>query len=253
MTSVYETLRKPPRIRRLVHKGHMPVPWVTCYKDPAATFPLRRTDYGAADTCECVPSAEGKPLLGKQCPARQHAAMSERRCSSCGTRIKGVALFPGVYLHSEHNNTNLPYGTPVTAEAPVHPVCLAYSALACPALFGGNGTLVVPVMADYRMLDRWRVVDTQDPEADDRYEYHPHNTPRPLLILPGRGWPVLETVLARLDQPGLNVTTLDAWMRESAPEPYRSTWSQSRDPEPTLGALLCPHAGTDTPHDGGTD
>jgi hypothetical protein len=243
VTSLYETVPKPPALKRVAHIGQMPVPWVTCYYNGDDPFPVRHTEFGAAEVCDCVPGV-GKPLLGKQCPTRQRAAMAGRRCSACGTRIKGVALFAGVYIHTELT-ASLRSPAPLTAEAPVHPRCLAYSALACPALFAGYTTLVVPVIGDYPLLDRCRLVDPTNDARDDRYDFYPHDTPRPLR-LPDGGWPIHEYVYARLDRPGQNVTLLDSWMRRTAPEPYRSTWRDTRAPEPPIGPLAS-RLGNDRP------
>lgn len=236
--TIYDTLKETPALKRCAHIGKMPVPWVTCYRDGSDAYDVRRTADGAAYVCDCVPG-EGKPILGQQCPSRQRRAMSERRCSSCGDRIKGVALFPGVYIHVAQG-FNVPPGTALTAEAPTHPRCLAYSALACPRLDGAPSTLVVPVIGDYPLLDRWRFVDPGGDEEDELdYDFYPPNTRRPEMTNDGK-WPIQELVYARLDGPGRNVTTLDAWMRRNAAEPYRSLWSESREPALPLGALYAP-------------
>lgn len=203
----WERVPKPARIRRSVHLGNMPVPWVTCWS--AKPFHPEHGPLGISMSCHCTPGV-GKPGLAGQCPVRQRRAMIERRCNACGDRITGVALFAGVF----HTALVDEGRTPITAEAPVHPVCLAYSALVCPRLHRvPDRCMVVAVRGAYPLIDQWMTSHG----GIESHHYQPHDTPR----APNAA---LEYVYARLNLPGLTAITLGDWMYRHAPQPYRALW-----------------------------
>jgi hypothetical protein len=210
--SAYARVPQPARLRHVPHLGHMPVPWVTCYAD--RPFHAVEGPLGTTMGCDCTHGL-GAPGLGKQCPTRQRRAMLERRCNVCGTRITGIAIFAGVFAAELD-------GEPVviTAEAAVHPQCLAYSALVCPGLARTpDDCWTVPVRGAYPLLDQWLEVDG---DRKQTHRFMPHDTPRPLGA-------ALDFIFARLDTlPGATAISLADWMDSKAPHEYRALWKEEK-------------------------
>jgi hypothetical protein len=208
----------PPAVRRLPRTSSgMPVVYITDY------LPSDRDvdpSYSSADgmiDCDCE-LGSGRPVIGKQCPRRQRKAMAERLCNVCGQPVGARGWFAGA---ATMNVDGEPWW--YSLEAPTHTACLAYSALTCPHMYQRPGVFPVVAAGDYTVVDTWRTFD-------GGRKYVDHGTPRPRLGA-GLHLAMLEFHMGLVPARLTTKSLLDSWMREHAPEKYRSLWAE-RFPAP---------------------
>lgn len=158
--------------------------------------------------CSCE-FGVGRPQFGKPCVYRQRKAMRQRRCVVCGRQIstKARAVFLGVtwFPDAEDRSRVL-----TSMEPPAHAACAAYSALTCRRLAEKPGEVRVATVHNYQVWQR--VVRRFGKGGTPVGPLQPLSTP----VTTGG----VDLYFAMLDR-GVTHTTLDTWLAEHAPAPYR--------------------------------
>ena len=146
MTSPWRSVPMPPRIAVMPrNSAGRPVPGNTPWYTTADGQMCVRTsaELGKHVACPCEPGL-GVAAFGDQCPQRQRALMTERKCGICTTAIKPTSRL--VFI-----------GAPDTScyiEPPVHPRCRAYALQVCPTLSAAGSDVELAIARTYQLRER---------------------------------------------------------------------------------------------------
>ncbi len=157
----------PPQIARLPRVGTTPVPWTVQWSKGSDHVVQR--EGGPVLVCTCK-VGKGHPLFGSACPNRQRQAVTERRCTVCGTHIEPgqVCVWPVADISTRYY-----------FEAPAHPTCLAFSLRACPKLASIVHRTHVVQARDYRIWEH-RAIGTDSEGLI--FEMVPFGEPSPSVV-----------------------------------------------------------------------